>query len=633
MLKKNLNLRKTDLIFHKLDILLLIFFIVPLYPQLEIDDLKESFTTEKTYFTDEDFIEETKTYNFSNVKTHFTFRVGYIDEYIEDIMLAKDNLQSSLYFYNRSLISYNEKLSLGYVFLHKPNEVEINNDTFKYFLRKWWIKKEDTFSINKIILGNYKVNFGYAMTFSENSYVSEYFKNINPKSTRITPDNTSSDNANFYGIAIEDNIGSLNYMLFFSQKDLIIKDTDYLISNSDLLEVRNEYVEYDKSLLNYNETNLSITEKLLLYLNKETLFGLGFLFTKEKIKAGFCSYYASYEKAFDPDKSKVAGYFLEDKYSDRWKYVFRGNKLLGSSIYYEMNLDKSKLFIEVANSLSWFSDVYSFYSKGWGLNVGFLFPVKNHKFSLLYTFLQPTFFSPFGSPFRIYRYFNSQNGVELINFFSFNNLNVEISAGICEILKGIWSGHFSSELPRYPSLFQQFKAKLKYKIENITLEIRSYNSIEEKYINSSKYNIFENSDYIQTSFITMENLYKIQYEIFESILIESNYYQTLEKLILFEKNFYTESFFLLFSYILGNLKFVLNYGILSIDKQKNFARLEQIWKDVYSFKLYSPNLSDKSSFIICYDIKKLSLWLMYEYFGFIEKASNYNIKLQLDVRI
>lgn len=614
-------------------LLFCIFLIAPLYSQLEIEDLKENFTTDKIFLTEEDFVDETKTSLLQKIKAHFTFRTTSNDEDVDSIYMPKDKFQP-LYLYNRALVSYNEKLSLGYVFLHKPQEIEVDNNTLKYFFRKWWIKNESLFFINKIILGHYKVNFGYGMVFSEDLYLSKYFRNITPKPTRITQDNTSSDNANFCGVAIEDNICDFNYMLFFSQKDLIIKDTDYFISNNDLLDIRNDYINYDENLLDYDErVPFSMIGKLPTSLNKETLFGVSVLFTKERIKVGFCSHYALYEKAFDPDKTNVAGYFLENKYSDRWQYVFRGDRLFGSSFYYEMFLGKSRLFVEVAKSLNWFSKISESYNEGYGVNIGFLFPIKNHKFSILYTYLQPTFFSPFGNPFKIYKYPNTQCGIDLVNFFSFDNLSIEVLVGLCEILKGIWSSHLNSEAPRYPFLFQQLTTKLRYKMEKITLEIRNYTSIEEKFINTYKYDLSENSNYIQTKFFTVGNLYKVQYEIFKGIFVETRCYQIWKKLLFYEKDFYSESLFLLFSYLFNNFKVGLNYNIFSINRHMDFIMLEQVWKNVYSFKLYNSDLSFKNSFVIFYDAKKFSLWLLIDQLGFTERETKYNIRLQLDIEI
>lgn len=632
MLKKKLILKKNKLFCVYKVILMILFFSTYLFSNLEIENLKEDFESSVSFFNEEDFLEEDiKVSVFSKIKTHFRFRVGYNNEYAEN--LADYKFQESLYLYNRFLISYNDKLSLGYVFLHRPQEVKVDLNTFRYFLRKWWIKKEELFSVNKIIIGHYKINFGCGMIFNENSYLSNYYKNITPGLTRITPDNTSLDNANFRGLALEDNVGSLNYMVFFSQKDLIMKDTDYFVSNNDLLDVRNNYINYDKNLLDYNVyVTSSFVGKLPTSLNKETLFGLGVLFTKEKIKTGLSGYYTTYKKIFDPDKTKTSGYFLEDKYSDKWQCVFRGDRLLVCSFYYEMLLSKNKLFLEIAKSLNWFSYDSKFYQEGWGVNVGFLFPIKDHKFSLFYTLLQPTFFSPFGNPFKTYKYYNAQSGLELLNLFNFKNLTAEVSIGLCETLSSIWSGHFSSESPRYPSLFQRIRTKIKYKVEKITLEFKNYNIIEEKFINPSKYIISETSNHIQTNFITVENLYKIQYEIFKNMLIETRYHQVWENFLVYNKDFYTESFSLLFSYSFSNFKLILNHKVLSIDEQMNFVGLEQIWNDVYSFKLYSSDLSEKDSFIICYDRERLALWLMFSHSRLNQRDSEYNIRLQLDVK-
>ncbi|MCX7910754.1 MAG: hypothetical protein N2505_04145 [Endomicrobia bacterium] len=581
---------------------------ISLYSE-EIETPKENLIVDE-YFILED--KEESEFPIHKLKTHIRFRFLYDENYLE-----KNN---SLYFSNKTQLSYNDSLVLGYLFIHKPQEVEITPETFRYFLRKWWLEKMDLFFIDKIVVGNYRVNFGYGVIFSENSYISKFVQYIKPKDSRISGDSTSSDNANFYGIAVEDNIGDFKYITFFSQKNLILKNTDYFV-NDDLIALRNEYVEYDKELLNLSD-----------FYIKEVLYGCGFLFSKKNIKFGLCSFYTIYDKIFDPNKMNISGYLLEDKYSDRWHNVFRGKELAGGSLYSLFLFDNITFFSEIGKSFSRFQSENDSLKEGNGVNFGFIFPFKAHKFYLIYTYLSSNFYSPFGNPFKIYKYPNTQEGIKLVNLYNFDKLQFETSFSICKIFESIWSGHIYCDFPRYPSLFQYVVFKFKYNLGKIIFETKNSSVLEEKYINLSKYGIFSINEYSQEKFLKINSHFEIQYKIFENTFLGFKYQKIWQNLIKYQRNYYVENLSLNFLYRIEDFEVRFAYDIPDIDKNIYFINLEPIWKGTYIFRSYDLELLEKSSIIFGYDTKKISFWGKLGYSQYFQEFSKYEIRFQLDFK-
>ncbi|MEN3014328.1 MAG: hypothetical protein ABDH23_06950 [Endomicrobiia bacterium] len=606
--------KKSRFIFYYKILYLLLKFLVffsqtLLWSNVEIENLKEPTTPWNFYF--HDLYEEKVSHE---VKGFFRFRFMCDDD--SDL-----NDLESLYFYQKLSLFYNN-LSFGYMFLHRKEEV-IKEDTIKYFLRKWFIKKENFLSLNRVILGNYRINFGYGMVFSKYAYISEFVSFLKPQKFEIEEDLTSSDNANFYGVVFEDKIKNLNYFLFFSQKNLIIQATDYFISNADLLYERNSYVEYSEQF--FKDSYLNFTG--------ETILGGGVLFSNEKLKIGLAGYYALYNKIFDPDKSETSGYLLENKYSDKWEYVYRGDRLFCGSFYGEVVLNKLLFFLEMGKSFNYFSYNKNLLSQGNAINSGFVLPFRNYKFYLLTTYLEPTFYSPCGVPLRVYKYPNNQWGFLIGNSFNFKNLNMEASVSICEILKSMWSGYFSCELPRHPCWFQNAYVKLQYIFRNISFEFRSYNTIEEKYISSYKYEIFNVTGNIQTKFSNANNFFQLQYKLFEDFSFKFKYIQNNENLLQYNKSNFIEIFSLDFSYKKKNFVFALYYNLPTLHGKMLFSNFEQIWKDVYFLKTYPAEVSEIVSVVVCYNFDKFSLWSKFANSYYFEKRSDWSFSFQFDFKL
>jgi len=553
-------------------------------------------------------------------------KTKYVDE---------EKFNQPFYFYNRTQLSYGDNLSLGYVFLHRPGEIEVNIDTFKYFLRKWWTKLNSLGPFEKVVLGNYKAGFGYGLVFNENYSLESSLQSVKPKMRGLREDKSTSDNANLYGIGFESTIGNLEYSIFYSQKDLIIKTSAYFVRVDtateqevfeldytpvdDLSDIRGGYIEYNNTLMDYDiNIPTSTYGKLPTSKIQEKLFGLNFSFPVYIAKLGFCGYYSEFSKPFDPDKTNSRGYELLDKYSEKWRYVYRGDRLVVGSLYFEVPFDKILFYGEIAQSNAYFSNnpsTSSFSQKGLGTNLGVFLPVSNAKFYLLYTNLEPSFYSPLGSPIKIYDYPNNQQGVKFGSEFLFDKVRINFSYTTGELFQGIWSGYSTSEQPRFPSKYNELFLETKYSpTKNIELYFRTLNELRERYINLETYEITSEDSYIQTQQLRISNRYQVSFGITKEISLRFQYDQKWQKFIKYDKEYYGEQLWVNLRYKIS--PFVLNskFCIFETDKDLYLSFLEPKWYNVYISETENSSSGDKFYLAISTRLfKKITLWGIYKY--------------------
>ncbi len=566
----------------------------------------------------------------------------------------KEKFEQPYYFYNRTQLSYGDKLSLGYVFLHKPNENVPSLESFSYLLRKWWVRLNSIGLFDKIIFGNYKAGFGYGMVFHENAAVSNLVGSVKPKMRGLREDKSTADNAYLYGLGFESNIGNLEYSIFYSQKDLITKTTVFtevvqtdeeeqtIVSSytiDDLIDIRNDYVEYDKYLLDYDvNIETSTINKLPKRKVQEQLVGINFLFPIDVFKIGFCGYYARYDNPFDPDKTKVSGYDLVDKYSERWRYVYRGDNLVVGSLYFEFPLDKLIFFSELAQSKAYFSQqsTSTFSSQlGSGVNLGILLFLSRTKFYLLYTYLEPTFYSPLGIPIKIYDYPNSQRGIKIGNSYKFKNGEINFSYGTAELFKGIWSGHWSSEQPRFPSRYNEIFFETKYKVfKDIELYFRTIDDLRERYIDLKTYGLSLEQQLVQTQQLRIKNRYQVSTSILKDTILKIRYDHQWQKFIDYGKSYYGEQLCAELKYKFWGFTINSRFCIFNSDEQVYLSYLEPKWYNLYMLETEENAGGDKFYFTFSYKISKNKiLWLRYRYKFYTTKVvdpTDTEFRIQID---
>ncbi len=540
-----------------------------------------------------------------------------------DLRISNDfeNL-NSFYFFNRTQLFCKDKISFGYEFLRRQDEVGVDIDSFKNFFRKWWLKfpiKSTTF-----IVGNYKANFGTGMVFSKNYPMGNFIRNIKPLPSGLEEDKSIYDNAYLYGFGIEKLSKNFLFSLFYSNKNLLkvnISTNSFgSFVNEDLIEVRKEEVSYST-----NQQINSVNEELVGF-NLKAIF--------KKFKIGSCGYYSWYNILFDPDKTNTFGYKLLDKYSERWRYVFRGNRLFLVSLYCEVPFEKMSLFLETAQSYSKTSDTrYS--NTDYGVNLGVTFKTKNIGSYLTYVYLGNYFYSPLGQPILIYDYPNSQTGVKLLNEFKYGKFNFILSLTCGRILSGIWSGYYSSEQPKYPFNYNDSYIKIFCKLSrNITFSLYSFYSLYECYINLKNYNLSFFDEYIQTTQFKFKNAYKITYNILEPLKLSLCYDKKLREFPDFKKQLYGEQLFSEIQYKISKLNCFFRFSIFNADKGVYLTYLKPQWRNFYIFEYDDASFGDKLYLSFAYNIlNNLDIWFGYENKNYVNFESKYVdiIKFQIEL--
>lgn len=549
-----------------------------------------------------------------------------------------EKFKQPLYFYNRTQLSYGEHLSLGYVFLHRPLEIEVNPDTFQYFLRKWWLRLNSIGPFDKILFGNYKAGFGYGVVFHENSAVESLLGSVKPKMHGLREDKSTSDNAYLYGIGVESNFGTVEYAVFYSKKQLILKtevSTSTMVDENtgeekivytyepsdELLYIRNLMITFDKYLMDYDVNIVTSTfDRLPTRKVYEELIGASLLVPINILKLGVCGYYTKYNKPFDPDKTKSRGYTLVDKYSERWRYVYRGDNLAVYSLYFEVPIEKITFWGEVGQSQAWFSNTVSTqtvinFQQGLGVNLGISLPVRHGKFYLLYTYLEPTFYSPLSSPVKIYDYYNNQQGVKFVTEYGFGKLGINFYYSVGELFNGIWSGYSTSESPRFPSKYNEIFLETKYKpVKSLELSFRTMDDLRERYIRPQTYGISSQQEYVQTEQLRLRTRYQITCDAAKDVRLRFRYDQRWQSFIRYNKWSYGDQLWAELRYKFWSFTINSRFCIFDTDKDVYLSYLEQQWYNLYMSETENNSSGDKFYITTAYRFSKNKvLWLRYRY--------------------
>ncbi|MCX7956520.1 MAG: hypothetical protein N2643_01305 [Endomicrobia bacterium] len=515
------------------------------------------------------------------------------------------------YLYNRLKVE-NENLNTGFIFLRKYNEIKLDMSNIGIFLRKIWFEKKKFFGIDKIIFGNYRCDFGLGLAFSKYSYLPYLSRDVHfkiPNSIEI--DNTTYDNANFLGVGIEENYKYINFNLFSSYKKIFANVEDLKI-NDNLIFVRNKYVIFKDPF----DVSSYTLEKLIGY-------NISLEIPIIKIITGSCGYIAAFDKEFISSENE--GY---------WRYSFRGNNLLLTSFYFNAKIDKINMFAEIAKSFNYKDLNYENNISGFGVNFGIFYSLKNNRHYLVYTYLEPQFYSPFGAPTKIYNFPNSQRGVKITNIFALDDkLEFENSIGCCKILVGLWQGRENSQLPFYPSDYVENLIKLRYRINKITFNVKNYSNYTEKYINFS--NFVLDDSFIQTKTFLISTLYSVKYEIIKSLFLEMNFLQKQLDYFEMDSKFNGERLSVKINLKLKKLEFSVNYRILDKDKNMNFLDLEPYWRNVYILRFQDVDVKEKVFFISQYKHNDYFIgWLLLtKETDYKNQKDNHTLNFQLDIKL
>ncbi len=507
---------------------------------------------------------------------------------------------SNSYIFNRTQILYKDEVSTGYTFLRKPEEAPLRFSNLNYFLRKWWFRFSNK-NIDNLIVGNYKAHFAEGIVFSKDYPIQNFINTINQKPSGLEEDKSIYDNAHLYGVGLEKKIKNFLFSLFYSNKTLfqveLSTQNGRTVANEDLLELRKKEADF------ITTHRQSVVEDLV---------GFNFKFFSKKFKVGSCGYHAVYSIPFDPDKTNTSGYNLSNKYSERWNFVFRGNKLTVGSFYFEWSFKNFLLFEESAFSFSQYEDIDK--KSGYATNLGFITKLKNLRTCLAYVYLSENFFSPLGQPIKIYDYPNSQTGLKFINELNIKSLKIYSSLSVGKLLGDMWSGHYLSEQPRYPSDYSDIFVRVNYKVhKNIELSLNAFSSFYDKYLNLKNYNLSVVDEYIQTKQLKFSTAYKLTYEILQPIKLSFCYNKKLIEFFELKKQLYGEQLFCEVSYKIPNFNLSFRFCVFDADKNVYLSYLKPQWKDFYIYEYENTSFGDKLVLSFSYKIStNFIFWTVYE---------------------
>lgn len=267
---------------------------------------------------------------FSQIKPYLTV--------IRPIKISGDirlRWEPDKYLYNRSMFWVNDKYHLGWIARKKIDKSldadstsELNYENFyKFCLAKYWVQFQDVLWTDKIVLGDYKLQYNQGLIFYYPMNETIRPELVKPKGIQV--DKETNPNVNYHGLAFEKKVGALDFALFYSDKkyDAVLNNDGTVKTNLDELQSDYGYVMSEDDLKRYRKLN----EKLV---GGKINFSAG-----NWLQLGMTGYDAQYLPLINPP----------EKYSDD-KFMFRGNRNTVYGFNLNLNLDKFSLVSEYAKS-------------------------------------------------------------------------------------------------------------------------------------------------------------------------------------------------------------------------------------------------------------------------------------------
>jgi hypothetical protein len=222
---------------------------------------------------------------------------------------ADPKFQNTAYLYNRTRLRYGSHYEAGWVLRHggaqsdSGSEPTINfHNLWKYYLTKYWFVMQDVHSTDKIVIGDYKLQYNQGLIFYY-PLATELTRPVKIEAKGIAEDGGTAPNTYFRGLAIRKRVEQFDFDFFYSNKKLDASlNPDGTVKES-LIAIRANmgYVTSDKEL----ERNNKLTEKLIGGR-------VAYNFLRDS-QIGFIGYESKYSPRINPPEEK--GY-----------YLFRGNR-------------------------------------------------------------------------------------------------------------------------------------------------------------------------------------------------------------------------------------------------------------------------------------------------------------------
>jgi hypothetical protein len=239
---------------------------------------------------------------------------------------ADPKFQNPPYLYNRTRLRYGSQYEVGWVLRHagaqsdSGSEPVINfNNLWKYYLVKYWLIMRNAYSFEKIVIGDYKLQYNQGLIFYY-PLGTELARPVKIEAKGIAEDGGTAPNTYFKGLAVNKRIEKFDLDFFYSNKKLDAGLNPDGTVREDLITIRENmgYITSDREM----EKNDNLTEELI-----GGRVAYNFLADS---RIGVMGYQSKYNPKINPPQEK--GY-----------YIFRGerNRVFGFDLdtwYRKLNL-------------------------------------------------------------------------------------------------------------------------------------------------------------------------------------------------------------------------------------------------------------------------------------------------------
>jgi len=249
---------------------------------------------------------------------------------------AGPEFQNPPYLYNRTRLRYGNHYEIGWVLRHggaqsdSGSESAINfHNLWKYYLTKYWLVMREVYSLDKIIIGNYQLQYNQGLIFYY-PLATELTRPIRIEAKGMAEDRGTAPNVYFRGVGVEKRIEQFDLDFFYSNKKLdATLNPDGSVKQS-LMTIRADmgYITSDREL----ERNDSLTEELIGGR-------IAYNFLKDS-HFGFLGYQSRYNPSINPPE-------------EEGHYLFRGNRNSVFGFDFDTWYRKLNLCAEYANCVGY----------------------------------------------------------------------------------------------------------------------------------------------------------------------------------------------------------------------------------------------------------------------------------------
>ncbi|HCJ67380.1 MAG TPA: hypothetical protein DHV62_08695 [Elusimicrobia bacterium] len=520
------------------------------------------------------------------------------------------------YFYIYTRLGITNKLSLGWTVLERNEEIPVFDwhNFWRYKLKKYYLKIENSTQDNKIVIGNYALSYGQGLVFY--TPLSELVRPIKIQPSGLTVEKGTNENTYLRGFAWEKKTKNWLTTIFYSSVYLDgEKNTDDSFDD-DLNELRENYGSLE------TKTDLAENNNL-----KENLYGGRFAYQlDENTYLGITGYEAKYNPLVNPDKTDNGYKGLVSAESEKWGYIFRGEKNSVFGFDFSQKYKHWNFFGEYAYSNSNGSGS-AVTVKGDAWLVGSILNFKKtYLFGSVYNY-SPEYFNRHSKGEILFSDSVTQNQKGAVCGMKYKSKSQEffLTYRLASIPKPLWSGYSTNHSPRYPAdawgIWFEYRQKL---WKNLELYFRQWNDRRERYFYDSK---------TQTGTQVAQYRYRSRYQLTwqrkENLRFRMRYETKKERYPdLNQKDCGELYYFDVLSRIVPG--FNLNARLILFDARDIYlSETEPYWNDVYLSQLLPKKKGERFYFLIEKKLtKNIAFWIKFEHI--LTESREQRIKFQFD---